>query len=157
MDGRTRAAAPRSRTPIMKQPCRTTRRHISAWLDLPRAQRGEVREHARACDGCRRELERTLAELRDRLVGNERRDLMGDPGPVSVRRRINVAQTGNMLSTYGPTPTHLESVAIARGEFAELRNALARLADVQLPQLERKLEAAGVPWSPGRGAPGKGS
>jgi len=78
---------------------------------------------------------------------------MGDPGPLTVERRVEVAVMGNRSSVYGPTPTHLMSVEIAEKQFAELQSALRDLVEVDLRDLERKLEAAGVPWTPGRGVP----
>ena len=38
-------------------------------------------------------------------------------------------------------------------QFGELRDELTRLVDTDLAALERKLDAAGVPWTPGRGVP----
>jgi hypothetical protein len=104
-------------------------------------------------DETTRALERRLADMKERLEGNRQRRGLGDPGPVSITRRLEVAVTGNRLSTYGPTPTHRESFAIAGEEFAELRRDLDRLIDVDLPALEDRLDAAGVPWTPGRGVP----
>jgi hypothetical protein len=100
-----------------------------------------------------RGLERKLKGLQQRLAGNRARGRAGDPGPVSISRRLDVAVTGNRLSTYGPTPTHLASIRIALEEFTELRRELDRVTDVELPALEEKLDAAGVPWTPGRGVP----
>ena len=103
-----------------------------------------------------RAIERRLLDLEQRLGGNERRDRMGDPGPVPIARRLQVALAGSRVSTYGPTTTHVESVEIAEEELAELGRELDRLLGQDLPALERKLEAAGVPWTPGRAAPGGG-
>jgi hypothetical protein len=58
---------------------------------------------------------------------------------------------GNLFSTYGPTATHRENFAIAREELQQLGVELARLLESDLPALERQLDAAGVPWTPGRG------
>jgi hypothetical protein len=104
-------------------------------------------------DDTARDLERRLEQLRERLSGNERRENFGDPGPVSITRRLEVATMGNRLSTYGPTPTHRESFAIARREFDALAKELGRILDDELPALERRLDEAGVPWTPGRGVP----
>jgi hypothetical protein len=60
---------------------------------------------------------------------------------------------GNRWSTYGPTPTHRESFGIAREQYDALRTELNRVLRTDLPSLRRKLDAAGVPWTPGRGAP----
>ncbi len=106
-----------------------------------------------ALDDEARALDRRLQDLKERLSGNERRGAANDPGPVSITRRLSVAAMGTRTSTYGPTPTHRESVGIARDEFAEVRRELDRLIEAELPALEKKLDAAGVPWTPGRGAP----
>ena len=69
---------------------------------------------------------------------------------MGISDRLGVARFGNAWSTYGPTPTHLRSVEIAREEFAELNKELDRVIDVELPALEKRLDDAGVPWTPGR-------
>ena len=98
-------------------------------------------------------LEKRLAELELRLDGSDRRDMMGDLGPVPISRRLGVVEVGNVFSAHGPTATHRKSLEIARKQFGELRDQLTRLVDTDLAALERKLDAAGVPWTPGRGVP----
>ncbi len=100
-----------------------------------------------------RRLERWLRSLGERLSGNRQRTVMGDPGPVSVVRRLDVALLGNRFSTYGPTSTHRKSLQVAGEQFAELGRQLDKLVTVDLPALEAELDAAGVPWTPGRGVP----
>jgi hypothetical protein len=97
-----------------------------------------------------RRLTLRLEELKQRLSGNEQRETMGDPGPISIARRLGVVETGNRLSLAGPTPTHRRSLEIAREELSELRAELLRLVGVELPALEKRLDAASVPWTPGR-------
>ena len=63
------------------------------------------------------------------------------------------AWRGNMGSTYGPTPMHKRQFEIAQEEFAELNGTLTQLLETDLPALETELDAAGVPWTPGRGVP----
>ncbi|MCP3959442.1 MAG: glycosyl hydrolase [bacterium] len=101
-----------------------------------------------------RALEARLADLREALGGNQQRDDIGEPNPPSIQRRLAVAQVGNRFSTYGPTPTHVRSVEIAEKELAEVRRDLNQLITADLVALEDQLEAAGVPWTPGRGVPG---
>jgi hypothetical protein len=100
-----------------------------------------------------RALEQRLWDLRDRLSGHRQRRRMGDSGPVSIARRLEVAGMGTRSSTYGPTPTHRRSLEIAEEQFAEVRRDLDRLIRTELPALETKLDAAGVPWTPGRATP----
>ena len=47
----------------------------------------------------------------------------------------------------------LDAFASERADGLDFRFA-RRLVEQELPALERKLEAAGVPWTPGRGVPG---
>ncbi len=95
-------------------------------------------------------MRQRLAALKETLSGNRRRNLLNDPGPVSIHRRLDVAHMGVGWSTYGPTPTHRMSFDIATRQFGELKTQLDQLVKTDLPALETKLEAAGVPWSPGR-------
>jgi hypothetical protein len=101
-------------------------------------------------------MEDRFLDLRERLAGSRERRRMGDPGPVSVARRLAVVVSGTAQSTHGPTATHLQALEIAREEFEETRNELNLLIDTELPALERRLDEAGVPWTPGRGAPSPG-
>jgi hypothetical protein len=100
-----------------------------------------------------RALHKRLLAQKEALLGDQQKRKVGEPRPPSVLRRIEVVLTGNRHSTYGPTPTHRRSYEIAMEEFSEVREALHSLIDVELPALEEKLEAAGVPWTPGRGVP----
>lgn len=106
-----------------------------------------------ALDDAVRARERRLADLKQALSGSRTRNNMGDPGPVSIQRRVSVAGMGTRSSMYGPTPTHRTSVEIAEEQFATLRADLRKLVEDELADLERRLEAAGVPWTPGRGVP----
>ncbi|MGB6367491.1 MAG: hypothetical protein WBG93_11745, partial [Thermoanaerobaculia bacterium] len=95
-----------------------------------------------------------LFELRGMLRGNERQDDIGEPRPHTIGRRLSAASIGTMLSTYGPTPNHRQTLAIAQEELEEVKQGLKQLLQVDLPAFEEQLEAAGVPWTPGRGVPG---
>jgi len=106
-----------------------------------------------ALDDEARTMRRRVAELHDRLHGNASRGRMSDPGPVSIQRRLGYVSMGNALSTYGPPPAHLESFEIGKDALAELRAELDRIVSVELPALEQKLDAANVPWTPGRTGP----
>jgi hypothetical protein len=97
-----------------------------------------------------RSFQDRLADLKLSLVGDEQRRRFGDPGPVSINRRLEVAHTGNASWTRGPTATQRKSVEIARDAFAEVAEKLEELVGVDLPDLEAELDAAGVPWTPGR-------
>jgi len=120
---------------------------IKAGLD-----RSTVEEMALADEA--RDLEDRLFDLRAELVGNQQKDAIGEPRVPSVEDRLGVVITGVRLSTYGPTPTHLRSFELAQQGLADVRQGLKALVEQDLPALEERLEAAGVPWTPGRGVPG---
>jgi len=101
-----------------------------------------------------RNLELQVLDLQLKLSGDEVRDLNGDPGQVPVNRRIGVARMGTAFSSYGPTPTHLDSLQIAEQGFAGIKAALDKIYGTELPALRKALDDAGVPWTPGRGVPG---
>jgi hypothetical protein len=103
-----------------------------------------------ALDDRVRALEDRLAGLKLVLSGDPRRALMSQGGPVPIRRRLDVAKIGNRYSLYGPTPTHVRSFEIASERFAALERDLATLVETDLADLERDVEAAGLPWTPGR-------
>jgi len=102
-----------------------------------------------------RALELEVLDLQLKLSGDGVRDFAGDPGPVPVSARINVAQLGTSFSSYGPTPTHERSLEIAEQNFAGIKAALQRIFDTDLPALRKAMDEAGVPWTPGRGVPGE--
>ncbi len=102
-----------------------------------------------------RALELELMAMQDRINGNVARDLYGDPGPVSIDQRLSAAMMGTFRSSYGPTPTHIRSLEIAELDFSEVKARLQEIHDTELPALRRQLDEAGVPWTPGRGVPGR--
>jgi len=99
------------------------------------------------------DIEERARRLSVRLTGHGERAEMGDAQPVSISRRLNVAGFGNTKNAYGPTGTQRTSLEIAEAEFAEVKQALDQLLEVELAGLKERLNAAGVPWSPGRGVP----
>jgi hypothetical protein len=106
-----------------------------------------------ALDEALRGLERRLLDLELELVGDRKRRRMGDATEPSVTGRLEVAVRGNRRSTYGPTATHRRSLELARERYAELQTELSAVIEVEMPALERQLDDAGVPWTPGRGVP----
>ncbi len=96
-------------------------------------------------------IQRRISEVRDRLNGNDTRRRFSDPGLMSVRSRLSYASYNPNTTAYGPTQTQREALAIARDSYGEIGPALTRLIDVEYQALKRALDAAGVPWTPGRG------
>ena len=98
-------------------------------------------------------LKQKLYDLDQMLSGNRTIGAIGHPQVPTVSRRLRVASMGGGMSDYGPTATHRRAFEIARQEFGEIEVGLRQLIDVDLPALEAKMEAAGVPWTPGRPLP----
>jgi hypothetical protein len=98
-------------------------------------------------------IEQRAKQLRDRLTQNVNRNEMGDPGPVPVSRRLEVAGHGARTTAHGPTATHRRSLEIAEAEFSEIHQQMKDLLGGQFKALQKELDQAGVPWTPGRGVP----
>ena len=96
-------------------------------------------------------IQQRINQARDRLSGNDTRRGFSDPGLMSVRSRLQYASYDPNGNAYGPTQTQTETFAIARDAYAEIGTALAQLIDGEYQSLLRALDAAGVPWTPGRG------
>jgi hypothetical protein len=95
-------------------------------------------------------IQQRLLDLQLSLSGDPNRQLYNEGGPVPVSNRLSVALLGTMFSTYGPTPTHQRSLEIGAQAFGPIRSALDEINGRQLPALRQALDAAGVPWTPGR-------
>ena len=98
-------------------------------------------------------LKKRLYDLRLQLDGDRLRGRMGIPTLPSIAGRIGMIQMGNRFSTYGPTEHHLHNFGLASSAWDDLRPQLRQLISEELPALELKLQAAGVPWTPGRPVP----
>ena len=130
-----------------------------AALDVA-AERADLLAHALerstatpALDAALRAVRVEIYELEVALRGQPAKGTLSHPTPPSIAGRVSVAQIGTSWSTYGPTPTLARSLEIAEQELARFKPRLAKLVDESLPALERQLDAAGVPWTPGRKIP----
>jgi hypothetical protein len=101
-----------------------------------------------------RDMEKRIAAMGERLSGNSRRGRANDPGPVSISRRLGVVGMGIRMSLQGPTTQHRNVYDSAKADFGTVKSELSRLVETELPALERRLDEAGLPWTPGRGIPG---
>lgn len=97
-----------------------------------------------------RGLMERLRGIERSLVGDAVLATMNEPGLPSVESRLDHASLGTRYSTYGPTPAHRESLALARSEVQAALEALTEIRDIELPRFDGLLEALGAPWSPGR-------
>ncbi len=105
-----------------------------------------MRQEARA-------LELRLLDARERLNGDPTMPRRSEPGMPGIVDRVQEIVGGHWATTYGPTQTHRRNFEIAAQEFEALLEPLRRLIEVDLVALGQRLEAAGAPWTPGRGVP----
>ena len=121
-------------------------RHVKAAIDATPAATPELAGRAR-------ELGSQLADLKQDLLGDETVRSRNEPVSPSIVERINRVVEAHWSSTSAATATHRRNYEIAAAEFAPVLERLRRLVDVDLADLEHELEAAGAPWTPGRGVP----
>lgn len=103
------------------------------------------------------ELTNQLAQLRRRHEANKQA-LLGDrvgekrnyPIPPSITARVQTVVSAFWSNTSAPTGTARESFRIASEQFAAVHSQLKQLVEVDLKELEKAMEQAGAPWTPGR-------
>ncbi len=90
--------------------------------------------------------------LQDQLVilfGDRTRLRRSEPASPSLLNRVSA-----QLEATGPiTETAKRGYEIAAAEFEKLLEAMRTTIEVDLKKLQAELEAAGAPWTPGRGVP----
>lgn len=95
-------------------------------------------------------LQKLIGEQRDRLAGGPLRGEFSVNGPVPVTARLQHAAYGSVTSAHGPTTTQRDSLRMAGTDYGEIGAELTRLVDRDYAALLNALDAAGVPWTPGR-------
>jgi hypothetical protein len=68
----------------------------------------------------------------------------------SINDRVGYVVGAQRMSTSRPTQTQVNQYAAAAQDFEGVLTQLRQLVDVDLTKLEKQLEAAGAPWTPGR-------
>ena len=79
------------------------------------------------------------------MHGSPSANEVGDSRPPTPGQRLNVASNG-LSTTYGPTTMHQQSLEAGKSELAKIKQSLAEIVEVNLPQLEKELKEAGAPW-----------
>jgi photosystem II stability/assembly factor-like uncharacterized protein len=96
-------------------------------------------------------LQKNIIAERDRLSGNRTLGKYAVRRPMPLTTRLgNVAYNPN-TTAYGPTDTQRESLQIALQQYQDISSMLTQLIDREYGNLLTTLDAAGVPWTPGRG------
>jgi hypothetical protein len=90
-----------------------------------------------------------LHEIEETVFGNSVQDDIGGYAPTSVSTWLGHALRGVSNSSYGPTPSHRQSMAYAREAFAPAKDRLNALVEKEIPALRATLRQAGAPWTIG--------
>jgi photosystem II stability/assembly factor-like uncharacterized protein len=95
-------------------------------------------------------LEQREREIRRVLRGDVEMAKRSENVPSSISERVNSIIEGERFSLAKPTQSHVDSYNIAAAEFGEQLGKLRTLVEADLSKLEKDMEAAGAPWTPGR-------
>ena len=96
-----------------------------------------------------REMEKQLQQFKTELVWDRTLGMRSEPQLPPLLQRVE-AQLG---STAAITNTRKHNYELAASAFAKLLEKMRQVIDVELRKLEAKMEAAGLPWTPGREVP----
>lgn len=91
-----------------------------------------------------------LLDLEARLRGDPTLSKRAEPQTPDISDRASTAVETTLGNTQPPTTTAREQYDLAAGAFEGVLAELRRVIEVDLAAIERKLEAAGAPYTPGR-------
>lgn len=97
-----------------------------------------------------RAIETANNNLLRALVGDQALQARNEPAPASIQNRVSQIMDEENTSSSRPTNTHVESFKVASEELSQQLVTLRKLIEVDLVSLEKDMEAAGAPWTPGR-------
>ena len=95
-------------------------------------------------------IETGLNVILRNLRGDNTLRSRNENSPLSITERVNRIVDDERSSTARPTQTHTDAYKIASEEFNVELQKLRALVEVNLTKLEKAMEAAGAPWTPGR-------
>ena len=117
----------------------------------------EIREALREIPAAEKDLGAVADSLgqRDReilraLRGDVEIARRNEPVPTPIGDRVESIIEGERFSLAKPTQSNIDSYNIGAAEFTDQLAKLKTLVDVDLAKLEKDMEAAGAPWTPGR-------
>jgi photosystem II stability/assembly factor-like uncharacterized protein len=112
-----------------------------ALQDTPSAQ-AQLAAEAERIDG---ELNVLLRSLRGDVILAARNENV----PPSIQDRARGALENSRFSITAPPKTDQEDWAIAESEYRDVIVRLRKLAETDIPNLQKQMQAAGAPWTPG--------
>jgi photosystem II stability/assembly factor-like uncharacterized protein len=120
--------------------------HLKTALDATAVTGSDLYERVRT-------LELRLADLRIELTGDPSISTRAELQPPSIADRVERITRSQWTSTSAPTTTQQEAYTIAAQAFVSVLQGLRTLVEQDLAVVSETAEAAGAPWSPGRGLP----
>jgi photosystem II stability/assembly factor-like uncharacterized protein len=116
-----------------------------------------IREALRDVPGAEKALDAEVnaIEQKNRLIeraltGDQELQKRQEAVPSSIDDRVEAIMEGERFSLARPTQSHVDDYTVAAAEFSGELGKLRSLVEVDLVKLEKELEAAGAPWTPGR-------
>ena len=95
-------------------------------------------------------LEKRNSDILRALSGDSELRRRNMNTPPSINDRVGYVVGAQRMSTARPTQTQHNQYAAAAQDFEGVLVQLRQLIEVDLVRLEKQLEAAGAPWTPGR-------
>jgi photosystem II stability/assembly factor-like uncharacterized protein len=95
-------------------------------------------------------IEQRNREILRALGGDKELQKRNEPVAASINDRVTNIIEGERFALAKPTQSHVDNYNIAAAEFADQLAKLRTLVEVDLAKLEKDMEAAGAPWTPGR-------
>jgi photosystem II stability/assembly factor-like uncharacterized protein len=87
--------------------------------------------------------------IRRALSGDRTLGQRGEPTPESIAQRVGTIMESERMSSSLPGGTDRQSYEIASQQFAQALAQLRSLIEVDLSNLQKAMQAAGAPWTPG--------
>jgi photosystem II stability/assembly factor-like uncharacterized protein len=135
-------------------------RAVSGALDAANELNARLAKLQRAADstpGVEPKWQETVRSLEKRnrgilraLHGDETLRARNENTPTSISERVSYIVDSQRFSLAAPTKTQQESYHIASQEFANELAKLRTLIETDLKAVEKALDVAGAPWTPGR-------
>jgi photosystem II stability/assembly factor-like uncharacterized protein len=117
----------------------------------------QIREALRQTPGAEKQLgavadsiQQQDREILRALRGDQEIAKRSEAVPSSINDRIDSIMEGERFSLAKPTQSHIDQYNIGAAEFTDVLGKLRTLVDTDLTKLEKDMEAAGAPWTPGR-------
>lgn len=92
-------------------------------------------------------IHRKAKTLNARLVGERPRQQIGEKQPPTIFDRIGFVKTSMINSSYGATPSALESLQIAEDQLMALRAELETLINQDIVNMQKILDQDGIQWN----------